>query len=143
MSWYKLKRGVLVFKDNDDMIEPTVEFKEYSKIKTYLKTTINSNCRMIGEIEVGVNVMIGTNVLIVAESHVTERKDLPMVFQPIKSNKIVIGDDVFIGAGAIVLAGVTIGKGSIIGAGSVVLEDTKIGEYEVWAGNPATFKKKR
>lgn len=46
-----------------------------------------------------------------------------------------IGDDVFIGAGAIILGDIVIGSGSIIGAGAVVLNST--GENEVWAGVPA------
>lgn len=52
-----------------------------------------------------------------------------------KTGRIVIGDDVFIGADAIVLPGVRIGDGAIIGAGSVVSKDVPAGE--VAAGNPA------
>ena len=48
---------------------------------------------------------------------------------------IVIGDDVFIGARAIILKGVTIGKGSVIGAGAVVAKD--IPSYSIAVGNPA------
>lgn len=46
-----------------------------------------------------------------------------------------IGDDVFIGARAVILKGVSIGKGSVVGAGSVVTKD--IPERVVCAGNPA------
>jgi acetyltransferase-like isoleucine patch superfamily enzyme len=49
--------------------------------------------------------------------------------------QIVIGDRVWIGAGAIVLANVTIGSGSIVGAGSVVTRD--VPPNTVVAGNPA------
>ena len=52
-----------------------------------------------------------------------------------------IGNDVWIGAGATVLAGKTIGNGAIIGSGSVVTKN--IGDYEIWAGNPAKFIRKR
>ncbi len=48
---------------------------------------------------------------------------------------VTIGDDVFIGAGAIVMPGVTVGKGSIVGAHSVVTKD--VPAYSVVAGNPA------
>ena len=45
-----------------------------------------------------------------------------------------IGDNVWIGAGAIILPGVTVGDGSVIGAGSVVTKDVPGGV--VAAGNP-------
>lgn len=52
-----------------------------------------------------------------------------------------IGNDVWIGAGAIIMAGVTIGDGAIIAAGSVVTKS--VGPYEVVGGNPARFIAKR
>lgn len=54
---------------------------------------------------------------------------------------IVIKDRVFIGTNSIICADVTIGEGAIVGAGSVVTKD--IPAYEIWAGNPAKFIKKR
>jgi acetyltransferase-like isoleucine patch superfamily enzyme len=57
-----------------------------------------------------------------------------------KSAPVIIGNDVFIGAGSIILKGVTIGDGAIIGAGSIVTKS--IPGNEVWAGNPARFIKK-
>ena len=55
----------------------------------------------------------------------------------VKCAPIKIEEDVFIGAGCIVLKGVTIGKGSVIGAGSVVTKMVPAGQ--VWAGNPARY----
>ena len=52
-----------------------------------------------------------------------------------------IGNDVWIGTGAMVKAGVTIADGAVIGMGSVVTKD--VGPYEIWAGNPARLIKKR
>lgn len=52
---------------------------------------------------------------------------------------IQIGADVFIGANAIILKGVTIGNKAVLGAGSVVSKN--IPEGQVWAGNPARFIK--
>ena len=54
---------------------------------------------------------------------------------PFESRPIVIGDDVWIGIGAIVLKGVTIGRGARIGAGAVVTRDVPAGAAIV--GNPA------
>lgn len=51
--------------------------------------------------------------------------------------KIVIGDNVFLGAGAIILPGVTVGDGAIIGAGAIVTKD--VAAFTVVAGNPAKF----
>lgn len=52
-----------------------------------------------------------------------------------------IGNDVWIGSRCLIKGGVTIGDGVIIGMGSVVTHD--IPPYEIWAGNPARFIKKR
>lgn len=54
---------------------------------------------------------------------------------------IEIGEHAFIGSGAIITGDIKIGKGAIIGAGSVVTKS--VGEYEIWAGNPAKFIKSR
>jgi len=55
--------------------------------------------------------------------------------------KIVIGRDCYIGANSTILSNVTVGDGAMIGAGSVVSKN--IPEYEIWAGVPAKFIKKR
>jgi len=49
--------------------------------------------------------------------------------------KAVVGDDVWIGYGAIILSGVTIGEGSIVASGSVVTKD--VAPYTIVGGNPA------
>jgi UDP-2-acetamido-3-amino-2,3-dideoxy-glucuronate N-acetyltransferase len=51
-----------------------------------------------------------------------------------------IGNNVIIGSNATILGGVTIGDKSIIGAGSVITKNIPSGE--IWAGNPAEFKRK-
>lgn len=57
----------------------------------------------------------------------------------VKSSRIIIEDDVWIGFNCIILKGVTIGKGAVIGAGSVVRED--VAPWTVVAGNPAVLIK--
>lgn len=49
--------------------------------------------------------------------------------------KVVVGDDVWIGYGAIIVSGISIGEGSIIASGSVVTRD--VAEYTIVGGNPA------
>lgn len=55
--------------------------------------------------------------------------------KPKASDAVTVGNDVFIGARAIVLKGVNIGEGSVIGAGSVVTRD--VPPFSIAAGNPA------
>jgi acetyltransferase-like isoleucine patch superfamily enzyme len=50
---------------------------------------------------------------------------------------VTICDDAWLGAGAIVLRGVTVGEGAIVGAGSVVTKDVQ--PYSIVAGNPAVL----
>lgn len=52
-----------------------------------------------------------------------------------------IGNDVWIGAQALIMPGVTIGDGAVIGAYSLVTKS--VGPYEIWGGNPAKKIKKR
>lgn len=54
---------------------------------------------------------------------------------------VTIGHDVWIGTDVKIMAGVKIGTGAVIGAGAVVSRD--VGDYEVWAGNPAQFRRRR
>jgi galactoside O-acetyltransferase len=74
-----------------------------------------------GPIEIGDRVMIGPNVTITTAGHpvLPELRAVAAQFNiPVR-----IGDDVWIGAGALIMPGVTIGDRSVIGAGSVVTRD--------------------
>ncbi len=48
---------------------------------------------------------------------------------------IIVGDDVWIGHGAVILSGVTVGRGSVVAAGSIVVSD--VPAYSICAGIPA------
>ena len=54
---------------------------------------------------------------------------------------LVVGDDVWIGTGALIVGGLTIGPGAIVGAGAVVVRD--VAPYTVVAGNPAKPVRRR
>jgi maltose O-acetyltransferase len=104
-------------------------------IKLGKNILINYDCVLLdtGEISIGNNVLIGPGTKIVTAEHPCEaekRKDWSVSCRPIR-----IEEDVWIGAGAIVLPGVTIGARSVIGAGSVVTRD--IPPDSVAVGNPA------
>ena len=62
-------------------------------------------------------------------------------YGPTELKEISIGDDVWIGAGAIILSGVTLGNGAIVGAGSVIKDD--VPENTIVIGNPAKPLKQR
>ncbi len=89
----------------------------------------------IENIVIGNEVLLGSGVLITDN----DAHGISPLFRndktKILSKKINIGDNVFIGARAIILKGVTIGEGAIIGAGSVVSKD--VDTYAIVAGNPA------
>ncbi len=73
-------------------------------------------------ISIGDDVMIGPDVIIYTANHRFDG-DRPIREQGSDIAPVVVGDDVWIGARAIILAGVTIGSGSVIAAGAVVSRD--------------------
>lgn len=86
-----------------------------------------------GLLVVGDRVSIGPGCIFILASHPNASK----VRQDIKckTNEIHLQDDVWIGAGAVILPGVTVGEGAIVGAGSVVTKNVEA--HSVVAGNPA------
>lgn len=101
---------------------------------------MNAHCHILGEITFGDNVMLGPKVVIWGRDHSMDMGE-PMNQQPHLNKPVKIGNDVWIGAGAIILKGVSIGDGAVVGAGSVVTKD--IADYAVVVGNPAREIKKR
>ncbi len=100
------------------------------------------NCLVRGPLEIGKDVMMGPDVIIYTSNHETSRWDIPMRGQgATPSEKVTIGDDVWIGARVIILPGVTIGRGVILAAGAVVTKD--IPDYAVAGGVPAKVIKFR
>ncbi len=84
---------------------------------------------------------IGSGVQIMAGSHASDDPDIPITQQVRTSEGIVMGDNVWIGASATILDGVTLGSGSIVGAGSVVNKD--VSPDSLVLGNPARVVKNR
>jgi len=67
--------------------------------------------------------------------HWNHSRGLRKNIQKIEPVNLTIGEDAFIGVGAIIIGVSKIGKGAIVGAGAVLTKD--VPDYEVWAGNPA------
>ncbi|MEW9265907.1 DapH/DapD/GlmU-related protein [Kineococcus endophyticus] len=106
------------------------------------RSDIGMDALVIGPVHIGADVMMGPRCVLLASAHETRSVDVPMNQQGFREDRpIVIEDDVWIGAGCIILPGRRIGTGSIVGAGSVVVSD--VPPWTVVAGNPARIVKKR
>ena len=92
------------------------------------------------EIDVAESVTIGAHTLLAPNVFITDHthnhaKAQRLDQQGSRVTPVVIGADAWIGAHAVVLAGVTIGDGAIVGAGAVVTKD--VPPYAIVAGVPA------
>jgi len=101
---------------------------------------IGTNC-CIGACRIEDDVLIGSNVDIISgkKQHHFARLDIPMREQGGEYEKIVIGEDSWLGNSSVILANV--GTKSIVAAGGVVINDVK--PYSIVGGNPAKFLKSR
>lgn len=117
-------------------------------------TYIGHDCFFVN-VDVGAFCSIADNCRVGGATHPIDRVSSSPVFhsgknvlkknflniESIKTEKTIIGNDVWIGANALIKSGVSISTGAVIGMGSVVTRN--VGAYEVWAGVPAKFIKKR
>lgn len=125
---------------------------ETPQYKTSVKISIGNGCMFgsdmhitaVNSIRIGKNVRTGKSILISDNSHgdpndKTIRAITPNARPIYSKGKVVIGDNVWIGEKAAILAGVTIGEGAIIGANAVVTKN--IPPYSIAAGIPARIIK--
>ncbi|OFW15360.1 MAG: hypothetical protein A3F69_02290 [Acidobacteria bacterium RIFCSPLOWO2_12_FULL_66_10] len=87
--------------------------------------------RASGGVTIGDRVLVAAHAVITSRQHPTR---LPR-FGVTEDAPVVIGDDVWIGAGAVILPGVTVGCGAIVGAGAVVT--TSVEPFTIVGGVPA------
>ncbi len=87
----------------------------------------------VAKITIGEDVQIGPNVQLLTATHPLDAERRRAKFESAKP--IVIGNNVWLGGGAIVCPGVTIGDNTVVGAGAVVVEDLPANVVAV--GNPA------
>lgn len=95
----------------------------------------------VGSVVIGDDVSIAHGVTIMATSHRYTDDSVSIKDQGLDSKETVIGSNVWIGAKASILAGVTISDGCVIGANSVVTKDTDF--KSVYVGSPAKKIKER
>lgn len=152
---YKVFRRILMYvvKTQFKSIGKNVIFNPFDKIG-YKNVSIGNDV-FIGpgatfsasksHITIGNKVMFGPNVTIMGGDHnysVLGKYMFDVKVKKIDDDQpIIVKDDVWIGAGAIILKGVTVGQGSIVAAGSIVKKDVQ--EYSIVAGIPAKHIKFR
>ena len=103
---------------------------------------IGVNCRALGPLIIGKNVMMGPEVVIISSIHKFSDIAEPMIWQGNeKPETVIIEDDVWIGTRFIILPGRRIGKGAIIAAGAVVTRD--VNPLTIVGGNPARIIHRR
>lgn len=90
---------------------------------------------LIGPVTVGNNVIFAQHIVASGLNHGYRDVTTPIVQQKVNTAQITIEDDCWIGANAVITAGVTIGKHTVIAGGAVVTKD--IPAFSVAAGNPA------
>ena len=132
------------YSDENINVERGANFGTGKGIRIGRNSGLGINCKVRGPLEIGENVMMGPDVIILTSHHGTERVDIPMRMQSKDApppEKVTIGNDVWIGTRAIIMPGITVGDGSIIGAASVVTKD--VPPYSVVAGVPAKVIKYR
>lgn len=139
------RRHITVGKNTN--IHPTTIIRYGQNVKIGDNCLINHNNLLQpgkgpnGSITIGNCVHTGVNVMFMAFNHGFYTTEIPTKEQDYMDAPIVVEDDVWIGGGSIILAGVTIGKGAIIGAGAVVNKD--VPEYAIVGGVPAKVLKYR
>ena len=121
------------------------EIGSYSKLKaTEGELTIGEDVSIAngcfiaaegGGVTIGDHTMFGPNVSVIGNDYLYDRLDVPVVTQGKTSQGIVIGNDVWIGAGCTILDGVEIGDQCIVSPHSVV--STSIPPRQIVSGNPA------
>lgn len=123
-------------------IEHGADFMFGETIEIGSRSGIGINAFIRADVIIGNDVMMGPRVTIYGRDHCFESTDIPMMDQGMgEYERIVIEDDVWIGANAIILKGVRVGKGTIVGAGAVVINN--VPPYSVVGGNPAKVIRSR
>jgi acetyltransferase-like isoleucine patch superfamily enzyme len=136
-----VEKGMTVGKD--PRIEPGVILMGHHLISIgdHFVCSAGVNIRAVAaRIVIGDKVSIGPYAALIGANHGV-RPDTAIQDQPQESGEIVIGDDVWIAAGAVILPGVRIGKGAVVAAGAVVSSD--VPEMTVVGGVPAARIRER
>ena len=98
-------------------------------------TRIGLHNTIIGPVMIGSHVNLAQGITVTALNHNFEDTEKRIDEQGVSTNPVTIGDDIWIGANAVILPGVSIGRHSVIAAGAVVTKD--VPPHSLVAGVPA------
>jgi acetyltransferase-like isoleucine patch superfamily enzyme len=119
----RMGHGCLVDRDTWLVNGANIELGNHVKVSTYSALIAGFEAK----IRIGSYTLVGPGVFIVAANHGIAMTGVPIRDQPWQEKPVVIGDDVWLGANAVVLPGTSIGSGAVIGAGTVVSGDIPAG----------------
>lgn len=102
-------------------------------------TRIGLHNTIIGPVSIGDHVNLAQGITITALNHNFQKRDQLISQQGISTKKVTIENDVWVGANAVILPGVTIGTHSVVAAGAIVTKD--VPPYSLVGGVPAKILK--
>ena len=102
-------------------------------------TRIGLHNTIIGPVDIGSHVNLAQGITVTALNHNFDDTNKRIDEQGVSTNPVTIEDDVWIGANAVILPGVTIGEHCVVAAGSVVTKD--VPPHSLVAGVPAKVMK--
>ena len=103
-------------------------------------TRIGLHNTIIGPVEIGNNVNLAQGITVTALNHNFSDTNKRIDEQGVSTNPVTIEDDVWVGANAVILPGVTIGEHCVVAAGAIVTKD--VPPHSLVAGVPAKVIKK-
>jgi maltose O-acetyltransferase len=139
---YLLCRNLFHYCGKNVNVEYRSSFNSGRNISIGDNSGLGYGVRIGGKVTIGKDVMMGHDCIIWTLNHKFDRTDIPMTEQGFYPEEpVVIGDDVWLGARVIILAGVKVGNHAIIAAGAVVSKD--VPEWAIVGGVPAKIIKMR